>query len=131
MKMMKKMEDSNINHQNLDEILEKLVFDDGDLTNLKVSIDKVVTGQISRRQFRETIIESRSRIFERITEFIPFYLRQKKKDEALNKFTEPDNHMISSELEEQLNEKNRFIEEVGIKISNIYEKLRYKFKMNV
>lgn len=131
MKMMKKMEDSNINHQNLDEILEKLVFDDGDLTNLKVSIDKVVTGQISRRQFRETIIESRSRIFERITEFIPFYLRQKKKDDALNKFTEPDNHMISSELEEQLNEKNRFIEEVGIKISNIYEKLRYKFKMNV
>jgi len=131
MKMMKKMEDSNINHQNLDEILEKLVFDDGDLTNLKVSIDKVMTGQISRRQFRETIIESRSRIFERITEFIPFYLRQKKKDDALNKFAEPDNHMIHSELEEQLNEKNRFIEEVGIKISNIYEKLRHKFKMNV
>ena len=131
MKMMKKMENSNINHQNLNEILEKLVFDDGDLTNLKVSIDKVITGQISRRQFRETIIESRSRIIERITEFIPFYLRQKKKDDVLNKFTEPDNHMISSELEEQLNEKNKFIEEVGIKISNIYEKLRHKFKMSV
>ena len=28
MKMMKKMEDSNINQQNLNEILEKLVFDD-------------------------------------------------------------------------------------------------------
>lgn len=131
MKMMKKMEDSNINQQNLNEILEKLVFDDGDLTNLKVSIDKVIIGQISRRQFRETIIESRSRIIERITEFIPFYLRQKKKDDALNKFAEPNNNMISSELEEQLNEKNRFIEEVGIKISNIYEKLRQKFEMNV
>ena len=131
MKMMKKMEDSNIHHQNLNEILEKLVFDDGDLTNLKVSIDKVITGQISRRQFRETIIESRSRIFERLTEFIPFYLKQKKKNDTLNKFAEPDNQMINSELEEQLNERNRFIEEVGIKISNIYEKLRHKFKMNV
>ena len=128
--MMKKMEISRIPIKDLNEMLEKLVFEEGDLKRLKVSIEHAVTGQITTKKLREQIIESRSNLIEQLLEFIPFYIKQWVIGHSIKEFTNSPVLDSKSELEERLNEKNKFLEEVGIRINKIHEKLKRKFRTN-
>ncbi len=126
--MMKKMEITKMSAvKYLNEMLEKLVFDKGDLKRLKTSIDHVVTGQVTTKQLREQIIESRSKIIERLIEYIPFYIKQWAIGNSINEFTNNPTIDSNSELEEKLNEKDKFLEEIGLRIKKIHEKLKQKF----
>ncbi len=125
--MMKKVKTPEIPVKYLNEMLEKLVFEEEDLKRLKDSIDHVVTGHMTTKQLREQIIESRSKIIERLLEYIPFYIKQWAIDSSLNEFTNTQGTDSNSELVEKLNEKDKFLEEVGIRINKIYKKLKQKF----
>lgn len=128
--MMKKMEIPKMPAvKYLNEMLEKLVFDEGNLKRLKFSIDHVVTGQITKKQLREQIIESRSKIIERLIEYIPFYIKQWAIGNSINEFTNNSTIDSNSELEEKLKEKDKFLEEVGIRINKIHEKLKRKCRV--
>lgn len=111
----------------LNEMLEKLVFDEGDLKRLKFSIEHLVTGQMTTKQLREQIIESRSKIIERLIEYIPFYIKQWAIGNSINEFTNNPTIDSNSELEEKLKEKEKFLEEVGLRINKIHERLKVKF----
>ncbi len=115
----------------INEMLEKLIFEEEDLKRLKFSIDQVVSGHLTSKQLREQIIESRGKIVERLLEYIPFYLEQWSIGNSINEFTNTSGIDSHSELEEKLNEKNKFLEEVGIRLNRIHEKLRQKFGTNV
>ena len=125
--MMKKMEIPKMPIKYLNEMLEKLVFEEEDLKNLKFSIEHVVKGHMTTKQLREQIIESRSKIIERIIEYIPFYIKQWAIGNSINEFTSSPSIDSNSELEEKSNEKDKFLEEIGIRINKIHEKLKQKF----
>jgi len=125
--MMKKMDISKMSTAKyLTEMLEKLIFEENDLKRLKISIDNVVSGHMTTKQLREQIIESRSKIIERLLEYIPFYIRQWLIGNSINEFSDVNGRDSNSELEEKLDEKNKFLEEVGIRINKIHEKLKGK-----
>ena len=125
--MMKKVKIPEIPIKYLNEMLEKLIFDEGDLKRLKTSIDNVVIGQTTKKQLREQIIESRGKIVERLLEFIPFYIKQWSIGNSINEFTSSPSIDSNLGLEEKLKEKDKFLEEVGIRINKIHEKLMQKF----
>ena len=124
---MKKVKIPEIPIKYLNEMLEKLIFDEGDLKRLKTSIDNVVIGQTTKKQLREQIIESRGKIVERLLEFIPFYIKQWSIGNSINEFTSSPSIDSNLGLEEKLKEKDKFLEEVGIRINKIHEKLKQKF----
>jgi hypothetical protein len=96
----------------IEELLEKIVFDPKELNKLKKSISNLTSGIIKPHQIKKLILKSYIRIFEELVEFIPFYFEQE-----LNKRT------INSELEAEIKEKDKFLEELGERINNIYLKL--------
>lgn len=106
------------------EILEKIVFNETQLTVLKKGIEKVATGYLTPKDLRKQIIELRIRLIEELIEFFPFYLKQSLTEKKLTSFTDLNN---SSSLLEELNEKNNLLEEIGFKVNNIYINLKEKF----
>lgn len=114
----------------LTEMLEKLIFEENDLKRLKISIDNVVSGYMTTKQLREQIIESRGKIIERLLEYIPFYIKQWSIGNSINEFSDVNGRDSNSELEEKLDEKNKFLEEVGIRINKIHEMLKGKLSIS-
>jgi len=111
---------------NLNEMLEKMLFNEKDLNGLKIAIENMNMGKISPKELRKYIIESRVKIIEKLLKFFPFYLKQVTIEQSLDEFAQPD---ISIELEQELQEKNKFLEEVGFRINRIHAKLQKKLEI--
>ncbi|MFX1386599.1 MAG: hypothetical protein ACFE9M_05220 [Promethearchaeota archaeon] len=116
---------SNNKQDFLYNMLEKILFDENHLMKLKTGIDKVFNGQISSKELRKQIIELRVEIIEKLIEFFPFYLKQITTKNKLNEFIEK--KLSPSPLSTELQEKNKLLEEVAIRINTIYEKMRETF----
>ena len=60
-------------------------------------------------------------------ELFPYYLNQVNKDRSLEQFTGEsmeENIDNNTELIKELEEKNKFLEEIGVRVNNIYKKLK-------
>ncbi|MFX0104429.1 MAG: hypothetical protein ACFE75_02930 [Candidatus Hodarchaeota archaeon] len=111
-------------NNNLEEMLEKIVFDKENLTILKNAISKVDTGEISLKELRQQIIELRVRLLDNLLKFFPFYLKQAITEKSLRDFTQDTNNM--AQLEQELEERNELLEEVGTRINRVFETLKDK-----
>ncbi|MFX1240842.1 MAG: hypothetical protein ACFFA7_06295 [Promethearchaeota archaeon] len=108
------------------EMLEKIVFNEAQLTILKNGIEKVANGYLTPKDLRKQIIELRVKLIEDLIEFFPFYLKQNLIENKLLNFTDSnESSLISAELEER----NNLLEEVGCRINNIYRKLKEKYNV--
>lgn len=103
------------------EVLEKIVFNEELLDVLKNAIDGATVDKMSSKQLKLLIIEQRTKIFEDLLEFFPYHVKQYLILNSLDAFT---NSQGDPELNRELEEKNQFLEEVGIRISRIHEKLK-------
>ena len=111
---------------NLNEMLEKMIFNEKDLNTLKIAIENMNMGKISPKELRKYIIASRGKIIEKLLKFFPFYLKQTTIEKSMEKFTKPD---INIKLEQELQEKNKFLEEVGFKVNKIHEEFKHKLEI--
>ena len=73
---------------------------------------------------REQIIELRIKLIDELIEFFPFFLKKSLTENKLTEFTDLGD---SSSISEELLDKNNLLEEVGLKVNNIYKKLKEKF----
>jgi hypothetical protein len=110
------------NNINLEEVLEKIIFDKDNLTMLKEVINKVGTGQLSLRELRQKIIELRAHLLDELVKFVPFYIKQTASVNSLKEFTQDEYNI--TKLENELREKNEFLTRIGSRINNVYEKLK-------
>ncbi|MFW9826722.1 MAG: hypothetical protein ACFFEY_03770 [Candidatus Thorarchaeota archaeon] len=104
--------------EHLYEMLEKLVFDENQLLILKEKIEQVANGTLSSKLLRKQIIDFRMAIMERLLEFFPFYVKQSSTQKQLTNFLDHSNDKF-----EELEEKNRLLKEVSVRINKIYENL--------
>lgn len=118
---------NNNSKEFLYDMLEKILFDENQLTKLKDGIEEVSTGRLSPKLLRKRIIELRVEIVEKLLEFFPFYFKQITTNQKINEFTEK--KITSAPLSEELQEKNELLEKVGTKINSIYEKLKEHFNV--
>ncbi len=112
--------------KNLQNMLEKIIFDEIYLFELKNTINKVAIGQISPKSVRKLIIEHKTHLFEKILGLFPYYLKYISNNRSLEQFTGESmekNVKNNTELVKELEEKNKFLEEIGIRVNGIYKKL--------
>ncbi|MFX1479635.1 MAG: hypothetical protein ACFFCI_16050 [Promethearchaeota archaeon] len=102
------------------EMIEKILFDERELEILKSLITDVSTGKIPPKKLKLAIIENRARIINRISHIFPFYYKQLTNQREIDNFTYNGN---ISNVENELEEKNKFLEELGEKLYTIKTKL--------
>jgi len=107
-------------------MLEKMLFNEKDLNTLKIAIDNMNMGKISPKALRKYIIESRVKMIEKLLKFFPFYLKQATIEKSLEEFGQPHTNI---KLEQELQEKDKFLEEVGFKVNKIHEELKHKLEI--
>jgi len=118
---------NNNSKEFLYDMLEKILFDENQLTKLKDGIEEVSTGRLSPKLLRKRIIELRVEIVEKLLELFPFYLKQITVNHKINQVTEK--KLTSTPSSEELQEKNELLEQVAIKINSIYDKLKENFEV--
>ena len=118
---------SNNSDEFLYEMLEKILFNEVQLTKLKNGIEEVSTGRLSPKLLRKRIIKLRVEIIEKLLEFFPFYFKQITATQRINEFTEK--KITSAPSSEELQEKNELLDSVAIKLNSIYEKLKENFEV--
>jgi len=102
-------------------LLEKILFDRRQLDVLKEAIDDVSTGKINSKELRERILRFRIQIKDKLCEFFPFYSKQMDVEDSFKLKFKP---QIQSR--EDIKEKDQLLEEVSLRINNIYSKLKKK-----
>ncbi|MGB5911343.1 MAG: hypothetical protein WBH31_09140 [Promethearchaeia archaeon] len=96
--------------------LEDVLLNKTELNNLKSIIKDVASGKGSDKFLREQIIKNRINIIKDLLKLFPFFTTSVR---DTNKISMPINT-----LQEELQEKNAFLEQVGQRINNIYNRLK-------
>ena len=109
----------------LQELLEKILFDPKELNLLKKSINDLNNKIITANQLKKLILKSFIRIFEELVEFIPFYFTQELNKKSIKKVSH-ELGLIDSNLAEEIQEKDKLLEELGERINKIYLSLKEK-----
>jgi hypothetical protein len=104
-------------------LLEKIIFNENDFSELKKSISNVSLGKLEPKILRKKIIDSRLRILEELIDIFPFYLEQINNKLSLDRFTLEGNQ---SEITDIDNDKDEFLTQIAQRLENIYQKLRPK-----
>ncbi|MFX1572782.1 MAG: hypothetical protein ACFFB0_08535 [Promethearchaeota archaeon] len=113
------MEKQKSQNEMLYNSLEKVIFDEEELENLRQSIDRLSKGQCKPIEVKRQILEFRADLLEQLQGIFQFYH---------NSFApKPVNHEIHTQLQEKnrlLEEKDTLFEELGKRISNICQRLK-------
>ena len=96
------------------DVLERIIFNEHELKHLKTEINKFTLGNITSQQLKKTVLTSYIRIFEDIDKFISFLIAQEsKKLGSESNFSQNDQE-----------EKDKLLDELAVRINNIYTKLK-------
>ena len=108
---------------NLNQQIESILFDEDNLDILKNSITSLSKGTLTTKRLKEQIIEFRLKAVQDIVKLFNFYHKQLTTSTSLDEYTKNPNNQ---QLEQNLQEKNDFIQEIGKRVQNIHSKLRIK-----
>ena len=70
----------------LKDMLEKILFDENQLNDLKAGITRLQEGTISVNEFRRIIFMQRQDIFDELLDFFPFYVNHQFKSREISNF---------------------------------------------
>ena len=110
---------------NLYQQIEKILFNENNLNTLKNSISNLSKGVLTSKRVKEQIIEFRLNAVKEIVKLFNFYHKQLTIVTSLDEYSSiPNNH----NLEQELSEKNQFLQVVAKRIRDIYSKLKLKLE---
>lgn len=101
-------------------MIEQIILNENELETLKLLINDLSAGKIDSKQLKIAIIKSRATALKRIFDIFPFYHKRIINQHEIDKFTSE----ISPELTQELEEKNNFLEEIGVRINKIVNCLK-------
>ncbi|HEC40533.1 MAG TPA: hypothetical protein ENI29_19985 [bacterium] len=112
----------SLDKNELMDIIEPILFDEGELSNLKGLINDVGSNKIEPKILRKTIIDNRVSIMGRLIKSFFFHVKREFNLQEIDKFTGND-----SQLSTELEQKNILLEEIAERIQVIYAKAEEKF----
>ena len=115
------MAEDNVLHN----IIENVLFNEEQLNQLKQLINDLSDGLLSPKEFRAYNIRQKNLHVEKILELFPYFMRQMKMDNSLNQFTEDS---LDDKIRTELQEKNKFIEHIALRVNKILNKPNKKLK---
>lgn len=110
-----------VNKPNINDMLEKIVFDEHNLRKLKVALNQFQDGELSIKQLGQTLIALRGEIFEALKTFIPFQLKLVGTNKSVSEFAGRASN--STQIQLELNERNTILETIGTRLNKIFEYL--------
>ena len=102
--------------EDFEHVLEKIIFDEDELNELKIVVGEFTKGNIQPIQLKKRILLCRSRILEDLKEFVLFYINSKKQGKELE--------TVDFKLSKELEERNEFLEIVANRVNQLVAKLK-------
>lgn len=113
----------------IEQLIEKIIFDETELERLKIAIKNFTEGKTSARELKLLILQCRGRILEDIAAYIFFI----EKAQIKNKLNSENNHNqpglstdVESQLREEISEKNELLETVAQRVNQLVYNLNNK-----
>ena len=114
--------------QNFEEMIEKIVFDEGELEELRIAIRNFSQGKISTKQLKQNLFRSRDRIVKDIFSFLNLSLNVARENEQApvdSKFANPNQSSLENDqLRQKIAERNELLEVVAKRISALASKVK-------
>ena len=101
------------------EMIEQILLNEKELEILKILINDLSAGKINSKQLKISIIKSRATALKRIIDIFPFFHKRIINQQEIDNFT----GNINPEVAQELEEKDKFLEEIGIRINKIVSSL--------
>lgn len=104
-----------------EQIIERIVFDEKELAELKIAVRNFSKGEITPKQLKQSLLQYRGRMVKDVSNYLTYYLnRARDKDQAPvywkpTEATQPD--LTNDQLRQELAEKNALLEIVAKRIS--------------
>lgn len=110
------------------QVVEKIVFDEEELEELKIAIRKFTEEKIQAKQLKQKLLQSRGRIVEDISNFLSFCIDRVRdsKQTPVNRISKNSNQvdLANDQLRKEIAEKNKFLEVVAKRINNLALKVK-------
>ena len=102
--------------EDFEQVLEKIIFDEVELTELKNIVGEFAKGKVQPRQLKKEILLCRSRILKDLKEFVLFYINSKNKEKDLK--------TVDFKLRQELEKRNEFLETIANRVNQLEAKLK-------
>jgi len=114
--------------QDFEQVVEKIVFDEEELEQLKIAIKKFSEGKMQAKQLKQKLLQSRGRIVNDISQFLSFCIERIKNEDLIFKDENPPkNNQLNQnnmQLQQEISEKNEILKVVANRVSNIVDSLK-------
>ena len=114
---------------NFEQVVEKIIFNDDELEELKIAIRNFTEGKIGGKELKHLLLLCRGRMVEEITDFGFFFAekRSKKLMQTLRNTQQTSSPTkVESQLREEISEKNKLLETVAERINGFVLKVKNK-----
>ncbi|KKN10753.1 hypothetical protein LCGC14_1033460 [marine sediment metagenome] len=105
--------------------IEDILFKEKHLDKLKELINRLYDHSITPKEFKTYFLKQKAKNLQEIFELFPYYAKQIKINNSLHQYTRDS---LSSELRNELQEKDKFLEQVGIRVNYLVNKLNKKLQ---
>jgi len=111
---------------NFEQVVEKIIFNDDELTELKIAIKNFTEGKTNAKELKHLLLQCRGRMVEEITDFGFFFAKKRTANlmETLRHKQQPSSQIkVEDQLRKELIEKNELLETVAERVNKLVSKL--------
>ena len=116
--------------EGFEQVVEKIVFDEDELEELKIAIRHFTEGKIQAKQLKQKLLQSRGRMVEDISNFLSFCINRIRNDdqasENKNKAIKNQSNQTNIQLQQDLIERNELLKVVSDKVNHIVSNIKKK-----
>ena len=127
---MKDIEDTTTIDSYLKNTIEKIIFNEKDLDQLKGLIDNLPLAPNESKELKEKIIQGYIKISLNLQKFLPFFIKREMKRLSIDNFANQKTLLFpQKDISKELLKKSNLLEEINQRLDNIYIKLRQKLNV--
>jgi hypothetical protein len=111
---------------NFEHVVEKIIFNDDELEELKIAIKNFTEGKTSGKELKQLLLQCRGRMVEEITDFGFFFAKKRTANlmQTLRHTQQPSSPIkVEDQLRNELIEKSELLEMVAERVNQIVSKL--------
>ena len=114
--------------QGYEQVVEKIVFDEEELEELKIAIKDFSNGKMNAKLLKQMLLRCRGRIVNDVSHFLSFCIDRIKNEDLTSNINKPakdgELNLNVIQLKQDLSEKNELLKVVAHKVNNLVENLK-------
>ena len=113
-------------NKDFEQVVEKIVFDEEELEELKNVIKKFAKGTIQTKELKQKLLQSRGRIVRDISNFLNFCVDRIRNDQFSDdqKILEDQSSHINTKLQQDIDDREELLKVVADKVNQIVSNIK-------